>query len=43
LVMASGTVWSWPPMMSRSGPRPSFSVFTWSGLCSLKFASAASG
>src|ERR1700733_67829 len=38
LVMASGTVWSWPPITSSSGPRSSFLVWTLSGECREKFA-----
>ena len=41
-MIASGTVWSWPPMISSSGPRPSLSVSTLAGECSEKFAAAAS-
>ncbi len=42
LVIASGTVWSRPPMISRSGPRASLSVSTFAGECGLKLAAAAS-
>ena len=42
LVTASGTVWSLPPMISSSGPRPALSVSTLAGECGLKLAAAAS-
>ena len=40
--MASGTVWSWPPITSSSGPRSLLPVSTFAGECSEKFAAAAS-
>ena len=42
LVMASGTVWSRPPMISSSGPRSALPVLTFAGECSEKLAPAAS-
>src|SRR6516164_3576937 len=41
-VIASGTVWSLPPMVSSSGPRSSFAVLTSAGECGEKAAVAAS-
>src|SRR5579863_4661110 len=42
VVMAAGTVWSWPPAVSSSGPRVLFPVFTFAGDRGVKFARAAS-
>ena len=42
LVIASGTVWSLPPMMSSNGPRSELPVLTFAGECGEKLALAAS-
>ena len=42
-VMASGTVWSLPPMVSSSGPRSWFAVSTLSGECGENAAASDSG
>ena len=41
-MIAAGTVWSFPPAVSSSGPRVEFPVFTFAGECDEKFADAAS-
>ncbi|MFD5597836.1 hypothetical protein, partial [Streptomyces griseorubiginosus] len=41
-VTASGTVWSFPPEISSSRPRPLSCVSTFAGECGLKLAEAAS-
>ena len=40
LVTDSGTVWSWPPAISRSGPRSSLWVSTLAWECGVKLAVA---
>src|ERR1700722_15468002 len=42
LVMASGTVWSLPPIVSKSGPRSGLSVSTLSGEWGERLGAAAS-
>ena len=41
-VTDSGTVWSRPPVISSSGPRPLLAVSTFAGECGSRFADAAS-